>query len=195
MTFVKDPELGNAKTRLAQTIGKAKALEIYQALLQHTRAVISDLPCDKIIFYADRIRHDDLWPEELFMKDVQCQGDLGERMEAAFAAAFDRGYKKVLIIGSDCYDLNDEIITEAFKELDHKDVVIGPALDGGYYLLGMKKLHTSLFENMSWSTDKLLVETQEVLEVEGLQYNLLTPLSDVDYEEDLKGDLLAIVKN
>lgn len=195
MTFVKNPELGKAKTRLAETVGQAKALEVYKALLSHTCSVVADLECDKMVFYADHITYDDLWSEQVFQKDVQSNGDLGDRMHDAFATAFDQGYKKVVIVGSDCYDITAEIIHEAFDELNNNDVVIGPALDGGYYLLGMKKLHTTIFDNKSWSTDKLLAETQEAMENEGVSYNLLTPLSDIDYEEDLKGDLLAIVKN
>ena len=195
MTFVKSPELGKAKTRLAETIGKAKALEIYEALLSHTKSIIHDIPLDKMVIYAEQISHNDIWNEDVFKKDLQCEGDLGKRMETAFSNAFDQGYKKVVIIGSDCYDLNEKIILEAFNELDNNDVILGPAFDGGYYLLGMKKLHRELFDDMPWSTDKLLATTQEVMEDIELSNNLLTPLSDIDYEEDLKGDLLAIVKN
>jgi rSAM/selenodomain-associated transferase 1 len=195
MTFVKNPELGKAKTRLAKTIGKGKALEVYKALLSHTCNVAADLPCDKIVFYADWINLDDIWPSDVFKKDLQAEGDLGNRMSKAFETAFELGYKKVVIIGSDCYDITQEIIMEGFSELEKKDVVIGPALDGGYYLLGMKKSHKELFIDKSWSNKELLNETIVSIDALELSYNLLTPLSDVDHEEDLKGDLLSIVKN
>ncbi|MFT5971184.1 MAG: rSAM/selenodomain-associated transferase 1 [Flavobacteriales bacterium] len=195
MTFVKNPELGKAKTRLAKTIGQGKALEVYKALLSHTCSIVADLKVDKIVFYADKICYDDIWSSNIFKKDLQAGGDLGERMSGAFETAFELGYKKVIIIGSDCYDINQEIILEGFSELDNKDVIIGPALDGGYYLLGMKKLYKEIFIDKSWSTNDLMKETLATLENLDLSYNLLTPLSDVDIEEDLKGELLSIVKN
>lgn len=195
LTFVKSPQLGKAKTRLAATIGAAKALEVYEALLQHTCSVLLESPGDKMVFYAEKISHDDLWSEAGFKKDLQPEGDLGDRMKKAFQTGFAMGYEKVVIIGSDCYDLQIHHLQEAFQALEETDLVFGPALDGGYYLMGMKKIHHELFDNKSWSTDKLLGETLETAQQQGLSFHLLEALSDIDYEEDLKGDLLAIVNN
>ena len=102
-----------------------------------------------------------------------------------FEIAFERDYKRVVIIGSDCKDLSNETIRQAYEELKKNDVVIGPAKDGGYYLLGMNSFYPELFENKQWSTENVMLDT--ILDVKklGLKYSLLQPLSDVDYKEDL----------
>jgi len=191
LLFVRNPELGKVKTRLAAAVGPEKALEIYLHLLHHTRNVTQHLPVDKLVYYADRIAQNDLWPEPQYQKRVQPEGDLGEKMEAAFAAAFADGYTSVVIIGSDCLQLTQEVVQQAFEKLQAHDVVVGPAEDGGYYLLGMKKLHPMLFRNKNWSTADVFPDTlHDILHLH-LSYTLLPHLSDVDYVEDLGKDFDA----
>ncbi|WP_242928683.1 TIGR04282 family arsenosugar biosynthesis glycosyltransferase [Pontibacter vulgaris] len=186
LLFVRNPELGKVKTRLAATVGPETALEIYLHLLQHTRSVTEKLSVDKAVYYSDKVELQDMWPDKVYQKKLQPAGDLGEKMAAAFEKAFTEGYTSVVIIGSDCQQLTQEIIERAFEELKSHAVVIGPALDGGYYLLGMNRLYPELFRNKHWSTKQVFPETIEDLQRLHVNYTLLPHLSDVDYLEDLE---------
>ena len=183
--FVKNPVLGKVKTRLAASLGSQKALEIYQKLLEHTANITGLLPTEKAVFYSDFIDENDLWDPAIYQKQQQSPGDLGERMAAAFDWGFQSGYKKVCIIGSDCFELTPEIILNAFQELDTRDAVLGPARDGGYYLLGLKQLRKVLFERKSWGTDTVASDTLRNFRSLDWSYSLLRPLTDVDEEQDL----------
>jgi len=183
--FVKNPALGRAKTRLAASIGDKKALAIYKRLLARTHDVTLSLQSDIEVHYDQFIDTNDLWENDRFNKKIQVKGDLGQKMASAFEDAFIRGYQKVAIIGSDCYDLTTPILTESFDLLDANDFVIGPSLDGGYYLLGMKTYYAPVFENKQWSTNSVFNDTKEDLLKEGYSIAELRPLSDVDVKEDL----------
>jgi uncharacterized protein len=182
--FVRNPELGKVKTRLAASIGDTKTLDIYTYLLQHTYEVADSIYADKFIFYTDAINENDLWND--YYKLVQSNGDLGERMEKAFQFVFNLGYTSACIIGSDCLDLNKEILNQAFSNLKNNDVVIGPAADGGYYLLGMNTVENPLFENKKWSTNSVFESTINDCKNKNLTYHLLETLTDIDTEDDLK---------
>jgi rSAM/selenodomain-associated transferase 1 len=183
--FTKNPEAGKVKTRLAATIGNDAALSVYVQLLSRTVSITNQLPVDKFVFYSNHIMQEDIWNNNHFFKQVQSGHDLGERMKNAFTDIFKKDYEKIVIIGTDCPDLNPNIILNAFARLDFHDVVIGPAEDGGYYLLGMKQIHPQLFENISWSTDAVLSETQIKCDDLQLDYHLLPMLKDIDEEKDL----------
>ena len=183
--FVKNPVRGKVKTRLAKTIGEEKALAVYNDLLRYTHNLTRNIDCYKVVFYSDFIDNTDLWEESVFHKEIQSGKDLGERMKNSFRLMFGYGFKKVVIIGSDCLEISSLIIDEAFRKLDDTEVVIGPASDGGYYLMGLKQIHDSLFDNKSWSTSSLLNETIEELTREGVGFSLLPELSDIDEEKDL----------
>lgn len=185
IVFVKNPVLGTVKTRLAKTIGDQSALEIYLDLMRKCRDESLAAEAKRHLFYSKQIIKGDLWPEEGFEKKLQVEGDLGEKINAAFSNVFqERG--KVLIIGSDCYDLTAAIIEDAYRALDTSDVVIGPANDGGYYLLGTSKFCPVLFEGINWSTETVLKETIEQAEKENLSVALLPELIDIDTIEDLE---------
>ncbi|WPP48533.1 TIGR04282 family arsenosugar biosynthesis glycosyltransferase [Catalinimonas niigatensis] len=184
--FVKKPELGKVKTRLAKSIGNEKALEIYLKLLQRTYSITQALRQDKVVYYTPEIVHHDLWEDEFYLKALQAEGDLGTRMLKSFEERFEAGYQKACIIGSDCYQLSTEILEQAFAELEQNDVVIGPSADGGYYLLGMKKLYPALFQDKPWSTSRVLEQTVEDIKKERLSCYLLPELTDVDEEQDLE---------
>ncbi|GAB3811022.1 TIGR04282 family arsenosugar biosynthesis glycosyltransferase [Pontibacter rugosus] len=190
LLFVRNPELGKVKTRLAATLGQEKALEIYIKLLNHTRSITEQLPVHKLVYYTDNVTLNDQWPDHVYEKRVQPAGDLGDKMQAAFAAGFEEGYTSIVIIGSDCWQLSQEVIEEAYKQLEQQEVVLGPALDGGYYLLGTKRLHPQLFQNKRWSTAHVFPDTIQDLKQLQLTYSLLPRLSDVDYAEDLDDELL-----
>ncbi len=187
MIFIKNPVKGKVKTRLAKTIGDEKALDIYHKLLKHTQKITSAISADKLLFYSEFIDREDEWSSELFFKEVQMGNELGERMSNAFQLAFSRNYKKVIVIGSDCIDLTTNHVDEAFKLLEEKDIVIGPAKDGGYYLLGMKASHQTLFLNKKWSSSTVCSDTIDSVRSLNLSLGLLEELSDIDEEKDLKG--------
>ncbi|MGB5942833.1 MAG: TIGR04282 family arsenosugar biosynthesis glycosyltransferase [Leeuwenhoekiella sp.] len=183
LIFTRNPELGKCKTRLAATVGDKAALNIYTFLLRHTVKITKDLPVDKQVCYSERIRENDLWDASVFAKCKQQGDDLGQRMYNAFAQAFAVGYKKVIIIGSDMYDLNSTDLKNAFDLMDHNDVVVGPATDGGYYLLGMTQLNKNLFLNKDWGNASVLSSTLADLKTETVA--LLDERNDVDYYEDI----------
>lgn len=183
--FVKNPALGKVKTRLAAGIGEEKALAVYELLLEKTHAFSKELDTDIEVHYNQFIDETDLWENDRFHKKLQVPGDLGMKMLHAFEEAFNRNYKKVAIIGSDCYDLNQKLLEEAFQKLNTSDMVIGPSVDGGYYLLGMRKLISVLFQNKQWSSDTVFRDTKEEIEKAGLSLKLLPVISDVDVAADL----------
>ncbi len=185
MIFAKNPELGKVKTRLAKTIGNEQALMIYVKLLEHTHAVADKVFADKAIFYSNKVQEFEILDYYKFPKFLQKGKDLGERMDRAFGQAFGQDYDKVIIIGSDCIEISSEIIEDALKALDDNNVVIGPAQDGGYYLLGMDRHYPHLFKNKVWSTSDVLLDTILDIKKLKLSYALLPTLSDVDEEKDL----------
>lgn len=186
LLFTRNPELGKVKTRLAKTIGDQAALDIYTFLLQHTQEVTHDLPCDKAVYYSVKVRENDIWSSDMYQKYAQEGDDLGARMQHAFAKGFAQGYEKIVIIGSDLYDLQKKHILAAFEALTTNDVVIGPAEDGGYYLLGMKTLHTQVFQHKEWGTDTVRQDTLN--DLKDSKIHLLEPLNDIDVFEDIQNN-------
>ncbi len=182
--FTRNPELGKVKTRLAITIGDESALNIYKFLLSHTEKMIRNIDSDKAVYYSVKVRSTDIWDKTIYQKHQQKGEDLGIRMHNAFQDALSKGYKKVVIVGSDLYDLNTEDIKQAFVQLDKHDVVIGPAEDGGYYLLGMKSLHSKVFKNKKWGTSSVLKDT--LADLSNKVVKLLDEKNDIDTWEDIK---------
>lgn len=181
--FIKNPKLGQIKTRLAKTVGDQRALEIYLQLLAHTRKVSEQVEASRYLYYSDWINSDDDWDTNKFIKKLQHSGDLGQRIKNAFQDTLTL-HSKVIIIGSDCIELTSDMIQKAFTQLDHCDVVIGPTHDGGYYLLGIKSFHEFLFTDIPWSSGLELKETFTRAVAMGLKTVLLPRLSDIDYYED-----------
>lgn len=184
--FARNPVRGKVKTRLAATMGDDKALSIYQSLLEHTVQITQQLPCDRYVFYADGISKNDVWPDDLYLKKNQEGKDLGQRMLHAFDTLFQQGYQKIIIIGTDCFELSSFILLDAFTALDEKEVVIGPSEDGGYYLLGMRQFFPFLFEEKAWSTDSVYSSTVQQLVIQNIRYEILPILNDIDTEDDWK---------
>lgn len=182
--FARNPVAGKVKTRLAATLGAEKALSVYGLLLQHTANVCTEVLCDRFVFYADGIPENDSWPNNNFFKMNQEGNDLGERMQQAFTAIFAKNYNQVLIIGTDCFELTPAIIEAAFTALHTYDAVIGPSEDGGYYLLGMKKNYSFLFQDKKWSTESVYKNTIQDFITHQLLYYTLPILHDIDTEAD-----------
>ncbi len=183
--MIKNPVKGKVKTRLAKDIGDEKALSVYYELLKHTNAVAKEIDADRYIFYSDDVNRNDLFENNLFKKYVQCNGDLGVRMDYAFSIPFKNEFKKAVMVGSDCFDIKPDHINRAFDELDAHDFVIGPAQDGGYYLIGMKKWNRWILQNKSWSTDQLFLETKTEIQSKNAKLFELEKLNDVDQVDDL----------
>jgi hypothetical protein len=184
LVFTRNPELGKVKTRLAKKVGAETALKIYTFLLERTRDIAAKVASDKAVYYSVKIRENDIWDATIFQKHQQFGEDLGLRMLHAFKNGFKAGYEKVMIIGSDLYDLTAETIENAFIALENNEVVIGPAEDGGYYLLGMNSLEEKIFKNKDWGTETVRKDTLE--DLKDKKVFLLGELNDVDVFEDIE---------
>ncbi len=182
--FIKNPIKGTVKTRLAKDAGDERALEIYLQLLAHTRTVTQPLEGDRLLYYSRFVDTEDEWSSDDYQKRLQIEGDLGVKMQTAFQEIFEAGYQKAVIIGSDCIALNSEVLEEAFRQLDGHDFVVGPTFDGGYYLIGMKKLLPDVFKDKHWSTSAVFPATIKNLEQTQKSYFLLPKLNDIDHLAD-----------
>lgn len=184
LIFTRNPELGKVKSRLAKGVGEENALAIYKTLLEHTRDVVRQVDCTRRVGYSVKVREEDVWDNTHFEKFKQEGDDLGIRMHQAFEKAFADGYQKVLIVGSDLFDLRPEHIEQAFTALETNDAVIGPAEDGGYYLLGMNTLNKAVFYNKTWGGETVFKQT--IADLSDLTVHQLATLNDIDYAEDLQ---------
>ena len=192
--FVKNPELGKVKTRLARTIGDEKALYIYKLLLEQTFQVTLPVLADKKLYYSEFVQNMDQFNDLVYEKYIQSGDALGDKMYNAMKHSFGEWAGKVVLIGSDCFELNSGIIEEAFKALEESNYVLGPAKDGGYYLIGMKELNLDLFKNKEWSSENVFLDTLLDIKNQDKSHYLLPTLSDVDSEEDL-GDLRGYIED
>lgn len=183
IVFIKNPEIGKAKTRVAEEVGDDKAMEVYLSLLDITKTVVESVDASRYLYYSHFVNNEDGWAEQLYTKDLQVDGDLGDKMHDAFSKAL-LDNEKVVIVGSDCPYISPEIIDDAFEALEDYDTVIGPAEDGGYYLIGMKKMIDEVFFNMEWSVDNVRSETIKRIKSKGFTHTLLPELSDIDYWRD-----------
>jgi len=184
--FVRNPIYGKVKTRLAKDIGDDNALKVYYSLLKHTLNITQPINCSKFVYYADEVTYQDIWDIPGYSKRLQEGNDLGERMYHAMKDAFDSGFTKVLIVGSDCFQIKTEIIEKAIVLLNHYSAVLGPAIDGGYYLLALANLIPDLFFNKAWSTDQVSQQTISDFNRIGISYDLLEELNDIDDGSDLE---------
>jgi rSAM/selenodomain-associated transferase 1 len=182
--FQKNAVLGNVKTRIATKVGDQKALEIYQYLVDHTLLVCRSISSSKFIYYSDFIPKGSISSPSDYQFEIQSGFDLGSKMQNAFQSLFNKGFENVILIGTDCGELEPRHIEEAFELLESHDAVLGPAKDGGYYLVGMKRQIPGFFEGIPWSTSKVLLLTLEKLENQTVTYGLIDLLSDVDEWED-----------
>ena len=185
MIFVKNLVRGKVKTRLAKDIGKDAAVDVFLELIRHTNRTTRNLAVDKNIYYSDYPEMEDLWRPGIYTPHIQKGNTLGEKMARAFEDAF-CSYRKVIIIGSDCYDLTSAIINEAFVQLEKNDMVVGPARDGGYYLLGMKEFAPQLFHKKKYGTESVLEELTDEVHALGRSIHKLPVLTDIDTLTDLR---------
>jgi uncharacterized protein len=182
IVFVKNIKLGKVKTRLAKTIGNQGAFEVYSELVKVTELATKNITTDTRIYFSDAII-DSKWKNNY--KAVQQGENLGERMENAFKKGFEDGYERIVLIGSDLPEINSKHIKNGLDALIENSVVFGPAVDGGYYLIGLIKLEPFIFENKPWSQPHLLETTLNELQQNNISYSLLETLNDIDTLEDL----------
>ena len=188
--FVRAPEPGAVKTRLAAAIGPAAALAVYRRLAEHTLREAAALAAEGV---EVRVHHAPADAGEAVRAWLgagprylpQAEGDLGMRMRAAFARAFADGARQVVIVGSDLPAVSAELLLRAFELLDARPAVVGPARDGGYYLLGLTRLVDGIFDGIAWSTPEVLAATLARFRAAGVEPAMLETLSDVDEVEDL----------
>jgi len=181
--FTRNPKLGKCKTRLAATVGDQSALDIYKFLLNHTAAITKEVNAAKQVWYSEEIWEHDIWDKNVFDKRLQNGANLGVRMANAFQEGFASGYERIIVMGSDMYDLNKRNLEKAFHFLENNDYVLGPAEDGGYYLVGMTSFNPTIFTNKNWGTATVLQDTLNDLQNDTIQ--LLDVKNDVDIYEDI----------
>jgi rSAM/selenodomain-associated transferase 1 len=188
LVFVRAPEAGRVKTRLAASIGADAALRVYRRLAEHTmREALAVAGAKVRVHYtpADAEPAVRAWLGDAPALLPQADGDLGERMREAFSQAFADGHGRVVIIGSDLPEMRADLLRRAIALLDGHDAVVGPARDGGYYLLGLTRVVERVFGGIAWSTPGVLAATLEHLKAAGIAPALLEPLTDVDEVGDL----------
>ncbi len=189
IAFVKSPEAGRVKSRLAADIGEQKARQLYRHFVEDLLDSLDKGDyCLKIFFYPPDQR-DVLakWLGRHRCYEPQRGDDLGERMKHAFEKCFSDGFETVILVGGDIPDLTGEIVKEGFAALRSSDAVIGPSYDGGYYLIGFQSgtFVPEVFTGISWGTDGVLKSTHEIIENKGLRLFPLPLWRDIDTYEDL----------
>lgn len=188
--FSRYPEVGKTKTRLIPALGALGAAELQQKMTEHTlkTAIALQSSSDiaiQIHFAGGEIQLMREWLGTDFDYIPQTSGDLGTKMRFAFDHAFGLGNQQVVIIGTDCPDLDQEILTTAFNSLEHHDLVLGVAADGGYYLIGLQRTIEELFQNITWGTEQVLAQTKNIAQQLKLAVDYLPTLGDVDRPQDL----------
>lgn len=185
--FVKYPEPGCVKTRLAEKIGSEKAAKLYRIFVEAVLTATASSMYRRVVFISGGGGEDAfrswLGNDLVYVQQTGC--DLGMRMRNAFEHVFGEGAEKAVIIGTDCLSVDAKVILEAFKKMDEVSVVIGPSEDGGYYLLGLTRSCSDLFEGIDWSTEKVMDQTAGKLKGRGEDFAVMDKSFDVDTLEDL----------
>lgn len=188
--FTRYPEPGKTKTRLISALGKEGAAMLQRQMTEQKLAQAKKLqtyfPLSLEIHFAggnEQLMQE--WLGSNITYKRQSEGDIGCRMASAFHESFQTGMKQVVLIGTDCPELDTKLMNQAFEALIQHDLVLGPALDGGYYLIGLNRFIPELFTGISWSTAEVLSQTLSIAQKLELTVAFLPTLSDVDRPEDL----------
>lgn len=191
IVFTRYPRPGQAKTRLITALGPVGAAELHRRLTEHAVAQARRLGTGGKVAVEIHFTGGDseamatwLGPDLSYRR--QHGENLGARLDAAFAAAFGDSAAAVVIMGTDCPDLTDTVLGQAFAALAENDLVLGPAGDGGYYLIGLKSRQPCLFTQIDWGTDRVLSRTKSKAKALGLKIAGLEQLDDIDRPEDLQ---------
>ena len=188
--FTRYPEPGKTKTRLIPALGVEGAANLQRQMTEYTLSKVKQVQQSTGISFEVRFAGGNLqlmqnWLGTELIYQLQGEGDLGKRMENSFLSAFNRGAQEVIIIGIDCPGVNAQVLTKAFDKIQNCDLILGPAVDGGYYLIGLRRAIGKLFTNIDWGTAKVLQQTVDIAEQLNLSIAYLRTLADVDRKEDL----------
>lgn len=188
--FTRYPEPGKTKTRLIPVLGDIGAANLQKQMTEQTILQVKELQkltqiSVEIRFTGGNLEKMRNWLGNDLLYQFQGEGDLGQRMERSLVNAFNQTAKQVIIIGTDCPDLNSQILLTAFEKLQVFNLVLGSAMDGGYYLIGLQKATAELFTNIHWGTAQVFARTVEIAKKLNLSIGYLQPLADVDRPEDL----------
>lgn len=188
--FTRYPQPGLTKTRLIPALGAESAAELQRQMTEHTLRQVRCLQQRRVVTVTLHVAGGDeaamvAWLGSQWHYQPQSQGDLGDRLTAAMEYAFQFGASRLVIIGIDCPGITAEVLEQAFATLEQSDCVLGPATDGGYYLIGMRSPTPQLFQGIAWSTEQVFRQTQAIAQNLGLSSQTLATLSDIDYPEDL----------
>jgi rSAM/selenodomain-associated transferase 1 len=197
--FTRYPEPGKTKTRLIPALGAEGAATLQRQMTEHTLAQVKELQAKRLVsvevyFVGGNQQLMQSWLGTSVIYRQQGDGDLGRRMAIAFQTALEAGKQRVVVIGTDCPDLKAQLMVKAFHALEQHDLVLGPAQDGGYYLIGLCRLIPELFTGISWSTAEVLQQTMSIAQRLELAVAYLPRLSDVDRPEDLVGNPFSIIR-
>ncbi|MGD8374614.1 MAG: TIGR04282 family arsenosugar biosynthesis glycosyltransferase [Acidobacteriota bacterium] len=189
--FARSPRAGRVKTRLQPDLTPAECLSLHRALVRDALELLRRFaPSHGLraeVSFSEPRQPGDWEDADLRGLDVTVQqgDDLGERLVRAFQSCFQRREHRVVVIGSDSPGLDEDYLGAAFGELPAHDVVIGPAEDGGYVLIGCSRLHVRPFQRIPWGTDRVLRDTVRRLKKDRVPFARLRPGHDLDTREDL----------
>jgi hypothetical protein len=190
LMFVKNPEEGMVKSRLASSIGDTAALDLYRCFVKDMMEMLTGTGYPYIIYFHPPYARSTIvqWLGDTHLLLPQTGDNLGERMKNAFFEVFSKGYQNAILIGSDSPDLPGWLISEAFASLHNHDAIIGPSLDGGYYLIGFRAdtFLPEVFDRMPWSTQEVFTRTIDILQKEDFLIHILPQWRDIDTFDDLK---------
>lgn len=190
LLFIKYPEKGKVKTRLAKGLGQDFALSLYKSFVLDILETLSEYTHNLIICYhpQEAISSIKKWLGNKYFYISQNGENLGERMKNAFTSVFLKGCSKAVIIGSDIPQISINVINEAFSELNKCDAVIGPSYDGGYYLIGFKEksFMPEIFKKINWGTEKVFTDSMKIFKTKKYNVHVLPKLRDIDTVDDLK---------
>lgn len=194
LLFVKYPEEGQVKSRLSVDLKEISAVELYRNFVIDLLCRLNDLGVSFRIccFPETSLGEFEAWLGDRYVFVPQHGKDLGERMSNSFSQAFLKGFRRVVVIGSDSPDLPGGFLKEALSSLANYDSVLGPTADGGYYLIGFRDdtFLPEAFEDIAWSTNTVFQKTRNILESVGHKTHIMPPWHDIDTLEDLKGLVL-----
>jgi uncharacterized protein len=189
IVFTRYPEPGKAKTRLIPVLGAAGAANLHRQMTEYTIGQVRELQANRkvyveVYFTGSESTTIQNWLGQDLVYQSQGEGDLGMRMLQAFAVAL-KAEANAIAIGTDCPSLNSQLLAQAFEMLPHHDLVLGPATDGGYYLIGLRRLIPELFAKIHWGTSEVFPQTVKIAANLNLSVAYLPTLSDIDRPEDL----------
>ena len=196
LIFTRYPRPGRVKTRLIPVLGAEGAQRLHRQMTEHTLECLQCFAQVQICFEGGGRKLMQAWLGERLTYIPQGRGDLGRRLRRAISRAFRQGEDKVIVVGTDCPGLTASHVKEALQLLHQSDLVLGPAADGGYYLIGLNSFYKDLFKDIAWGTDRVFRQTLQKADRLGLKTLFLEKLADVDRPEDiivwtsLKGDAL-----